>query len=170
MYLNTFDVFQGDKARELFAVVTFPSPTTKQSTMVRTLLINILCTVCWGTSTSQERNNLLTNDSFERVSISINCLQWIKMVDLPLLQNDRHCNPMVRTEISGKHWIPCSILFEGIEHIGHRERNNVIRATQHCREKAFRIKVANCRALVVNFYSHIPISNKKQSIRRQNTW
>jgi hypothetical protein len=46
MYLNIFDVFQGDTARELFAAVTFPSPTTKQSTMVRTLLINILCTVC----------------------------------------------------------------------------------------------------------------------------
>jgi hypothetical protein len=30
MYLNNFDVFQGAKARELFAAVTFPSPTTKQ--------------------------------------------------------------------------------------------------------------------------------------------
>jgi hypothetical protein len=46
MYLNIFDVFQGAKAQELFAAVPFPSPTTKQSTMVRTLLINILCTVC----------------------------------------------------------------------------------------------------------------------------
>jgi hypothetical protein len=46
MYLNIFDVFQGAKARELFAAVTFPSPTTKQSTMARTLLINILYTVC----------------------------------------------------------------------------------------------------------------------------
>jgi hypothetical protein len=46
MYLNIFDVFQGAKARELFAVVTFPSHTTKQSTMVTTLLINILCTIC----------------------------------------------------------------------------------------------------------------------------
>jgi hypothetical protein len=46
MYLNIFDVFQGDTVRELFAAVTFPSPTTKQSTMVRTLLINILYTVC----------------------------------------------------------------------------------------------------------------------------
>jgi hypothetical protein len=46
MYLNNFDVFQGAKAQELlFAAVTFPSPTTKQATMVRTLLINILCTV-----------------------------------------------------------------------------------------------------------------------------
>jgi hypothetical protein len=47
MYLNIFDVFQGAKAQQLlFAVVMFPSPTTKQATMVRTLLINILCTVC----------------------------------------------------------------------------------------------------------------------------
>jgi hypothetical protein len=47
MYLNIFDVFQGAKAQELlFAVVMFPSPTTKQATMVRTLLINILCIVC----------------------------------------------------------------------------------------------------------------------------
>jgi hypothetical protein len=46
MYLNIFDVFQGAKARELFAAVTFPSPTTKHLTIVRTLLINILCTVC----------------------------------------------------------------------------------------------------------------------------
>jgi hypothetical protein len=29
MYLNIFGVFQGAKARELFATVTFPSPTTK---------------------------------------------------------------------------------------------------------------------------------------------
>jgi hypothetical protein len=47
MYLNIFDVFQGGKAQKLlFAAVTFPGPTTKQATMVRTLLINILCTVC----------------------------------------------------------------------------------------------------------------------------
>jgi hypothetical protein len=47
MYLNIFDVFQGAKVQELlFAAVTFSSPTTKQATMVRTLLINILCTVC----------------------------------------------------------------------------------------------------------------------------
>jgi hypothetical protein len=46
MYLNIFDVFQGATMQELFAVVTFPSPTTKISTIVRTLLINILCTVC----------------------------------------------------------------------------------------------------------------------------
>jgi hypothetical protein len=40
-------VFQGAKVQELlFAAVTFLSPTTKQATMVRTLLINILCTVC----------------------------------------------------------------------------------------------------------------------------
>jgi hypothetical protein len=39
MYLNIFDVCQGATARELFAAVTFPSPTTKISTMVRTLLI-----------------------------------------------------------------------------------------------------------------------------------
>jgi hypothetical protein len=30
MYLNIFDVFQGAKARELFAAVMLPSPTTKQ--------------------------------------------------------------------------------------------------------------------------------------------
>jgi hypothetical protein len=46
MYINIFDVFQGATTREIFAAVTFPSPTTKISTMVRTLLINILCTVC----------------------------------------------------------------------------------------------------------------------------
>jgi hypothetical protein len=47
MYLNIFDVFQGVKAKQLlFATVTSPTPTTKQATMVRTLLINILCTVC----------------------------------------------------------------------------------------------------------------------------
>jgi hypothetical protein len=46
MYLNIFDVFQGAKAQELFAAVMFPSPATKQSTIIRTLLINILCTVC----------------------------------------------------------------------------------------------------------------------------
>jgi hypothetical protein len=46
MYLNIFNVFLGTKARELFVVVTFQSPTTKQSTMVRTLLINILYIVC----------------------------------------------------------------------------------------------------------------------------
>jgi hypothetical protein len=46
MYLNIFDVFQCDTARELFAAVMFPSPSTKQSTMVRTLLINTLYTVC----------------------------------------------------------------------------------------------------------------------------
>jgi hypothetical protein len=47
MYLNIFDVFQGVKAQQLlFAAVTFPSPTMKQATMVRTLLINILYTIC----------------------------------------------------------------------------------------------------------------------------
>jgi hypothetical protein len=47
MYLNIFDVFQGANAQQLlFAAVTFPSRTTKQATMVRTLIINILCTVC----------------------------------------------------------------------------------------------------------------------------
>jgi hypothetical protein len=47
MYLNIFDVFQGAKVQELlWSAVTFPSPTMKQATMVRTLLINILCTVC----------------------------------------------------------------------------------------------------------------------------
>jgi hypothetical protein len=43
MCLNIFDVFQGAIAQELlFATITFPSPTTKQETMVRTLFINIL--------------------------------------------------------------------------------------------------------------------------------
>jgi hypothetical protein len=74
MYINIFDVFQGAKARELFAALTFPSPTTKQSTMVMTLLINILCTVCCGTSTGQEKNNLLINGLLEKAFISINCL------------------------------------------------------------------------------------------------
>jgi hypothetical protein len=47
MYLSVFDMFHGAKAQKLlFDAVTFPSPTTKQATMVRTLLINILCTVC----------------------------------------------------------------------------------------------------------------------------
>jgi hypothetical protein len=46
MYINIFDMFQGAKAQLLFAAVTFPTPTTKQATMVRTLLINILYTVC----------------------------------------------------------------------------------------------------------------------------
>jgi hypothetical protein len=44
MYLNIFDVFEGDKARELFVAVTILI--VHESTMVRTLLINILCTVC----------------------------------------------------------------------------------------------------------------------------
>jgi hypothetical protein len=48
LYLKIFDVFQGP--RFFFATVTFPSPTIKQSTMVRTLLINILYIVCLGTS------------------------------------------------------------------------------------------------------------------------
>jgi hypothetical protein len=46
MYLIIFDVSQGAKVQELFAAVTFPSPTMRQATMVRTLLINILCTIC----------------------------------------------------------------------------------------------------------------------------
>jgi hypothetical protein len=46
MYLNIFDMFQGAKARLLIATVTFPTPTTKHATIVRALLINILCTVC----------------------------------------------------------------------------------------------------------------------------
>jgi hypothetical protein len=47
MYLNIFDMFQGAKAHELlFAAAMFPSTITKQATMVRTLLINILFTVC----------------------------------------------------------------------------------------------------------------------------
>jgi hypothetical protein len=40
MYLNIFDVFQCAKAQQLlFAAVTFPTPTMKQATMVRTLLM-----------------------------------------------------------------------------------------------------------------------------------
>jgi hypothetical protein len=46
MYINIFDMFQGAKAQLLFAAVTFPTPTTKQATMVKTLIINILYTVC----------------------------------------------------------------------------------------------------------------------------
>jgi hypothetical protein len=46
MYLNIFDVFQGAKAQLYFAAVTFPTPKMKQATIVRTLLINILYTVC----------------------------------------------------------------------------------------------------------------------------
>jgi hypothetical protein len=46
MYLNIFDVFQGAKVPQLlFYAITFPTPTTKQETMVRTLLINILRTI-----------------------------------------------------------------------------------------------------------------------------
>jgi hypothetical protein len=46
MYLNIFDMFQGAKVRLLIAAVTFPTPTMKHPTIVRALLINILCTVC----------------------------------------------------------------------------------------------------------------------------
>jgi hypothetical protein len=46
MYLNIFDMLQGAKAQLLIAAVTFPTPTTKHATIVRTLLINILNTVC----------------------------------------------------------------------------------------------------------------------------
>jgi hypothetical protein len=46
MYLNIFDVFQGAMAQLLIAAVSFPTPTTKHATIVRTLLINILCVVC----------------------------------------------------------------------------------------------------------------------------
>jgi hypothetical protein len=46
MYLNIFNMFQGAKAQLLIAEVTFPTPTTKHATIVRALLINILCTVC----------------------------------------------------------------------------------------------------------------------------
>jgi hypothetical protein len=46
MYLNIFDMFQGAKVRLLIAAVTFPTPTTKHATIVRALLINILCTIC----------------------------------------------------------------------------------------------------------------------------
>jgi hypothetical protein len=41
MYLNIFNVFQGAKAQQLvFVTVMLPTPTMKQATMVRTLLIN----------------------------------------------------------------------------------------------------------------------------------
>jgi hypothetical protein len=50
IYLNIFDMFQGAKAQLLFAALTFPTPTTKHETMVRALLINILCTICCGVS------------------------------------------------------------------------------------------------------------------------
>jgi hypothetical protein len=46
MYLNIFDMFQRAKARLLFAVVTFPTPTTKHATIVIALLNNIPCTIC----------------------------------------------------------------------------------------------------------------------------
>jgi hypothetical protein len=50
MYLNIFDMSQGAKAQLLITTVTFPTPTTKHATIVSALLINILCTVCCGTS------------------------------------------------------------------------------------------------------------------------
>jgi hypothetical protein len=77
---------------------------------------------------------------------------------------------VVHTEISGKLQILFSIEFEGIAHIGHKESKSVIRAVQRCRAKAFWIKEANCSARLLNFYSHTPISKKKQSVRRKNTW
>jgi hypothetical protein len=46
MYLNIFDTFEGAAGQLLVGAVTFPTPTTKHATMVRALLINILCTVC----------------------------------------------------------------------------------------------------------------------------
>jgi hypothetical protein len=46
MYLNIFDMFHGAKAQLLIATVTFLTPTTKHTTIVRALLINILCTIC----------------------------------------------------------------------------------------------------------------------------
>jgi hypothetical protein len=54
---------------------------------------------------------------------------------------------------------------EGTLHIGHSEINNVSLAGQHFQDKAF-----SCSACLLNFYSHIPISMEKQSVRRQNTW
>jgi hypothetical protein len=45
VYLNIIDVFQGAKAQLLIAAVTFTTPTTKHATIVRELLINILCKV-----------------------------------------------------------------------------------------------------------------------------
>jgi hypothetical protein len=46
MYLNLFDMFQGVAGHFLVDAVTVPTPTTKHATMVRALLINILCRVC----------------------------------------------------------------------------------------------------------------------------
>jgi hypothetical protein len=77
---------------------------------------------------------------------------------------------VVLTEISGKDEILFSISFEGITHVGHKESKSVIHVVQRCRAKAFMIKEANCSTRLLNFYSHIPISKKKQIVRRQNTW
>jgi hypothetical protein len=46
IYLNIFDMFQGAAGQLLVDTVSFPTPTTKHATMVRVLLINILCRVC----------------------------------------------------------------------------------------------------------------------------
>jgi hypothetical protein len=46
MYLNITNMFQGAKARLLIVTVTFPTATTKHATIVKALLINILCTIC----------------------------------------------------------------------------------------------------------------------------
>jgi hypothetical protein len=43
MYLNIFDMIE---AQLLITAVMFPTHTTKHATIVRALLINILCTVC----------------------------------------------------------------------------------------------------------------------------
>jgi CRISPR/Cas system-associated protein Cas5 (RAMP superfamily) len=63
--------------------------------------------------------------------------------------------------MSGKHEIVFNIKFEGIAHIGHRESMIAICAVQRCRAKAFKIKEANYSACLLNFYSHIPSSEKK---------
>jgi hypothetical protein len=46
MYLNLFDMLQGVAGQLLVDVVTVPTPAMKHATMVRALLINILCRVC----------------------------------------------------------------------------------------------------------------------------
>jgi hypothetical protein len=67
-----------------------------------------------------------------------------KIVDLPLLRNDCHYNPVVRSQISGKDGILFSIEFKGIVHITHKDTKSVSHAVQRCRAKAIRIKEANC--------------------------
>jgi hypothetical protein len=46
MYLNLFDMLQGVAGQLLVDVVIVPTHTMKHATMLRALLINILCRVC----------------------------------------------------------------------------------------------------------------------------